>query len=409
MPFQTASRVASFGTTIFAEMSALAARHGAINLSQGYPDFDGPEAVRLAAVDALNAGHNQYAFTNGQAELRRAIVDHARRFYGQTINPDTEVTVTSGATEAIFSTILGLVNPGDEVIIFEPFYDSYVPDVIMAGGVPRFVPLRPTKHPERNAVKSKDAAGSNDGLTWQFDLAELAGAFNDRTRAILVNTPHNPTGKVFSRAELESIAALCQKWDVIAITDEVYEHLVYDGVEHVRLATLPGMAERTVTISSQGKTFSFTGWKVGWAIAPPDLTLGVRRAHQFVTFATATPLQTAAAFALTLDDEYYAAFAADYQRKRDFLASVLREAGLDVSIPGGTYFIMAGIAPLGYDDDVTFCRHLTTEIGVAAIPPTAFYSEPHKPIGRVYARFAFCKKMETLERAAERLRRLKKV
>ncbi|MBI3243746.1 MAG: aminotransferase class I/II-fold pyridoxal phosphate-dependent enzyme [Chloroflexi bacterium] len=387
MPFSTASRVSTFGTTIFAEMTALAARHNAINLSQGFPDFDGPNEVKTAAIAAIQSGKNQYALTTGQPDLRRAIADHARRFYNQAVNPETEVTVTSGATETLFAACLGLLNPGDEVILFEPFYDVYAPDVLMAGGVPRFLPLSPPD--------------------WNFDPDELASLFNNRTRAIIVNTPHNPTGKVFTRAELELIAALCQQWNVIAVTDEVYEHLVFDDAQHIRLATLPGMAERTVTISSQGKTFSFTGWKVGWAIAPPDLTLGIRRAHQFITFATATPFQHAAALALTLDDEYFTSLAADYQRKRDFLANVLRDAGLEVSVPAGTYFIMAGIGPLGFDDDVAFCRHLTTEVGVAVIPPSVFYSDDHKPLGKGYARFAFCKTMDTLERAAERLGKLK--
>ncbi|MBI3758473.1 MAG: aminotransferase class I/II-fold pyridoxal phosphate-dependent enzyme, partial [Deltaproteobacteria bacterium] len=290
MPFSTASRVSTFGVTIFAEMTALALQHNAINLSQGFPDFDGPDEVKAAAIAAIQAGKNQYALTTGQPDLRRAIADHARRFYNQAVNPETEVTVTSGATETLFAACMGLINPGDEVILFEPFYDVYVPDVLMAGGAPRFLPLRPPH--------------------WNFDPDELASLFNNRTRAVIVNTPHNPTGKVFTRAELEIIAALCQKWNVIAITDEVYEHLVFDDAGHIRLATLPGMAERTVTISSQGKTFSFTGWKVGWAITPPDLTLGIRRAHQFITFATATPFQHAAASALALDDEYFTSLAA---------------------------------------------------------------------------------------------------
>lgn len=416
MSFDTASRVSTFGTTIFAEMTALAIQHNAINLSQGFPDFDGPNEIKAAAIAALEAGKNQYAITTGQPDLRRAIAGHARRFYNQVVDPETEVTVTSGATETLFATCMGLVNPGDEVIIFEPFYDAYVPDVIMAGGAPRFVPLLPS-HPERTLSgvqtepkwKSQGARPSaQDAIAWQFDPDELASLFNNRTRAILINTPHNPTGKVFTRAELETIAALCQKWNAIAIADEVYEHIVFDDVRHVRLATLPGMAERTVTISSHGKTFSFTGWKVGWAIAPPDLSLGIRRAHQFITFATATPFQHAAAFALALDDEYFAALAADYQRKRDFLAGVLREAGLEVSTPAGTYFIMAGIEPLGFDDDVAFCRYLTSEVGVAAIPPSVFYSDEHKALGKGYARFAFCKTIETLKRAAERLGKLKK-
>ena len=429
MPFTPASRVSTFGTTIFAEMTHLADEHQAINLSQGFPDFDGPSVVKDAALAAIRAGDNQYAISSGQPALRRAIAAHARRFYGQTVDPDTEITVTSGATEGLFSTTLGLVNPGDEVIIFEPFYDGYVPNVIMAGGLPRFVPLRPAQHPVRNEVKSKDVRraqsalstteGSKDGgaeIEWAFDPAELAAAFNDRTRMIVVNTPHNPTGKVFTEAELTLIADLCRKWNVIALSDEVYEHIVFDGTRHVRLAQLPGMAERTVTISSHGKTFSFTGWKIGWAIAPPDLTLGLRRAHQFVAFASGTPFQAAAVVALGLDDEYYHALGADYQSKRDFLASVLLDAGFKVSLPQGTYFIMADFTALGpsvagqvFDDDVTFCRWLTAEVGVAAIPPSAFYSDEHKPLGRSWARFAFCKKQETLEYAAERLGKLRKM
>ncbi len=387
MPFLPASRVSTFGTTIFAEMTALAMQHNAINLSQGFPDFDGPAEVKRAAIAAIESGKNQYALSNGESDLRRAVAAHAARFYGQSPNPDTEVTIVSGATEGLFSTIVGLVNPGDEVIIFEPFFDGYVPDVIMAGGVPRYVPLR-----------SPD---------WRIDPDELAAAFGPRTRLILVNSPHNPTGKVYSRAELETIAALCRKWNVIALSDEVYEHITFDGVPHVRLATLPGMAERTVTISSHGKTFSFTGWKIGWCIAPPDLTTAIRRAHQFVAFASVTPMQAAAVVSLSLDGEYYAALAADYQHKRDTLAGILREAGFEVSPPAGTYFLMAGIAPLGFTDDVEFCRYLARDIGVAAIPPSAFYSEEHKALGKGYARFAFCKKPETLQRAAERLKRLR--
>jgi N-succinyldiaminopimelate aminotransferase len=386
---QIANRVASFGTTIFAEMSRLAADHQAINLSQGFPDFDGPDLAKEAAIAAIRAGENQYAITSGQPALRRAVAAHAARFYDQAVDPETEVTVVSGATEGIFCAILGLVNPGDEVILFEPFYDSYVPSVVMAGGVPRFVPLRPPD--------------------WSFDPAELAAAFNERTRLIVLNTPHNPTGKVYGEAELAQIAELCRRWDVAALADEVYEHLVYAGARHLRLARLPGMAERTLTVSSQGKTFSFTGWKIGWVIGPPALTLGVRRAHQFVTFASGTPFQAAAAAALALDDEYYAALAADYQAKRDFLAGALARAGFRVSQPQGTYFIMADFSGLGFDDDVEFCRWLTAEVGVAAIPPSALCTPAGKPLVRAWARFAFCKKMETLEAAARRLERLSAV
>ena len=407
-----AARVANFGTTIFTEMNQLALKYNAINLSQGFPDFDGLQAVKDSAMAAIQNGHNQYAHSIGQVELRRAIAAHAARFYGQDVNPDTEVTVASGASETLLATTLGLINPGDEVIVFEPFFDIYIPDVQFAGGLLRYVPLRPSSESNisRRLGQSQATFQNQEildsGIHWHFDPTELTAAFNHHTRAIILNTPHNPTGKVFTRAELQFIADLCLKWNVIVISDEVYEHIVYDAAKHIRIATLPGMAERTVTISSQGKTFSFTGWKIGWAIAPPDLTLGIRRAHQSITFASATPFQYAAAFALSLEDEYYQSLAADYQLKRNFLAHALRAAGFEVTLPDGTYFIMAGISPLGFSDDVTFCRHLIAEAGVAAIPPTAFYSAEHKSLGQTYVRFAFCKKMETLEQAAERLQKL---
>lgn len=388
MPFQPAARVAAFGTSVFTEITQLAVQHDAVDLSTGFPDMDGPAEVKAAAIAAIHEGRNQYALSHGETELRRAVAAHAQHFYGQIVDPDTEVTVTNGAAEALHSIMDGLVNPGEEVIIFEPFYEVFPPNVIMAGGVPRFVPLRPPG--------------------WTFDPGELTAAFNNRTRAILINTPHNPSGKVFARAELETIAALCQKWNTIAIADEVYEHVVYDGAQHLRLAQLPGMAERTLTISSLSKTFSFTGWRIGWAIGPPDLTRAVRLAHQFVLDCSATPMQYGAARALALDDEYYTALAADYQRKRDYLAEALREAGLDVEIPASAFFIMAGIQPLGFDDDFAFCKYLAAKVGVAAIPPSAFYSEAHKAMGKGYARFAFCKTMEMLQRAKERLARLKR-
>jgi N-succinyldiaminopimelate aminotransferase len=388
----SANRVSTFGTSIFAEMSRLAVEHKAINLGQGFPDFDGPEAVKAAAIAAIGAGENQYAVSNGQPALRRALAAHSQRFYGQSFDPETEITVTSGATESTFSAIQGLVNPGDEAIVFEPFYDSYVPDVLMAGGVPRFVPLY---------------APSEQQPDWHFDPDELAAAFNPSTRLIVLNTPHNPTGKVFSTDELARIAALCVAWDVLALCDEVYEHLVYDGLRHQRLAQQPGMAGRTLTISSLGKTFGFTGWKVGWVLAQPPLTAAVRAAHQWVTFATATPFQSAGAAALAMDDEYFQALAQSYQARRDFLLGVLREVGLKVSVPSGTYFIMADFTPLGIEgvsDDVGFCRWLIENLGVAAIPPSVFYSDAHKHLGRNWVRFAFCKRQETLEAAAIRLK-----
>ena len=400
MPFPTATRVAAFGTTIFSEMSRLALEHNAVNLGQGFPDFDGPEVVKEAAIAAIRDGQNQYAVGIGQPALRRAITEHAQRFYAQSFDPDTEITVTSGATETLFAAIMGLVNPGDEVILLEPFYDSYPACVIMAGGVPRYVPLTPNPSPG-----AQNAAGEGH---WAFDPGELAAAFNARTRVIMLNTPHNPTGRVFANDELRVIAELCQKWNVVAVSDEVYEHITFDGVRHVRLATLPGMRERTVTISSLGKTFSFTGWKIGWSLAPPDLTAAVRRAHQWITFATSTPMQAAAATALSLDDEFFQSLLISYQHKRDLLVNVLREAGLRVAVPQGTYFVMADFSPLGFDgDDVAFCKWLIREIGVVVIPPSVFFSDEHKAVARNWVRFAFCKKPETLELAAERLRRLK--
>ncbi len=383
MPFEPAKRVSSFDTSVFLEITRLATEHGAIDLSMGYPDTDGPEAAKLAAIQAIEAGKNHYALSHGELELRMAIADHAKRFYGQSVDPEREVTVTNGAAEALHSAADGLIDPGDEVILFEPFYESFAPNVIMAGGVPRFVPLQPPD--------------------WAFDPNQLARTFGERTRAIVVNTPHNPTGKVFTQEELSTIAALCRKWDVVAITDEVYEHIVYDGLRHHRLAQLPGMAERTVTISSMSKTFSFTGWRIGWVIAPADLTRAVRLAHQFVLDCSATPLQYGAASALQLDDRFFRKLARDYERKRDYLARPLSEFGLEVALPKGGYFIMAGIQGLGFVDDFEFCRYLAAEVGIAAIPPSAFYSEKNKDLGRSYVRFAFCKTMKLLRAAKERL------
>ena len=378
-----AQRVQDFGTSVFTEMTLLARECGAINLAQGFPDFDGPPEVQAAALEALRSGDNQYAVSYGQPDLRAAIAEHALRFYGQQVDGSHEVTVVSGATEGIFAAVQALVDPGDEVIVFEPYHDSYAPSVVMAGGIVRSVALQPP--------------------AWNFDPQDLARAFNARTRLILVNTPHNPTGKVFSQAELQFIAELCKERDVLALVDEVYEHLTYDGVPHVRLAQLAGMHERTLTVSSAGKTFSYTGWKIGWVIAPPALTAAVRSAHQFITFSTATPLQHAAAAGLRLPDGYFERLAQEYVEKRDFLAGVLQRAGLPVLNCAGTYFLMADISARGFDDDVEFCRYLTRNVGVAAVPPTAFFSEANKQLGRCYARFSFCKKMSTLQMAAERL------
>ena len=376
------SRLAAFGTTIFSEMTRLAVEHGAINLAQGFPDFDGPEFAKEAAIAAIRAGHGQYARVTGIPDLHRKLSGKYRRDWGLDYAADTEITITSGATEAIFDAIHGVCDAGDEVVLFEPFYDSYQASVAMAGAVPVYVTLHA---PE-----------------WKFDLRALENAFSPRTRALVLNTPHNPTGKVFTRAELEAIAALCREHGAICITDEVYEHLVYEGT-HVPMASIPGMRERTITISSFGKTFSLTGWKIGWAAAPPNLTAAVRAAHQFVTFATATPLQHAAAAALEAPKGYYEELLASYRARRDYLAGELAALGFEVHPAHGTYFCCAGFSRFHGGDDAAFCRWLTTEIGVAALPPTSFYGKSDE--GKRFARFAFCKKDETLREAVARLRR----
>ncbi len=378
-----ASRLSDFGTTIFTEMTRLAIEHRAINLAQGFPDFDGPEFAKEAAIAAIRAGHGQYARMSGAPEIHRALSAKYRRDWGLDYAADAEITVTSGATEAIFAAIQGICDPGDEVVLFEPYYDSYKASVRMAGAVPRIATLR--------------------APDWAFDAEEVRRAFGKKTRALLLNTPHNPTGKVFSREELELLAALCREHDAICVTDEVYEHLVYEG-SHLPMAALPGMRERTITISSFGKTFSLTGWKIGWAAAPPELTAAVRAAHQFITFATATPLQHGAAAALGVGPEYYAGLLADYRGKRDYLVRELSRIGFAVTAPAGTYFACADFRPFGFDDDRAFVRHLIETIGVAAIPPSVFYDHPEH--GRSYVRFAFCKKPETLERAVKRLEKL---
>lgn len=379
-----ANRVAQFGTTIFTEINELALQHNAINLGQGRPDFDGPAEIIEAAAEAMRSGKgNQYAPSIGPLTTRQAIADHANLFYNLDIDPGAGVIVTPGATEAIFASILGLVDRGDEVIIIEPFFDSYVPNVLWAGATPIYVPLHPP--------------------TWTFDPDELRAAFTAKTRAIILNTPHNPTGRVFTLDELTLIADLCKEHDVIVISDEVYEHLVFDTVKHIPIATLPGMLERTVTISSFGKTFSFTGWKIGWVYGHPDLMAGVGRAHQFITFAGNHPAMIAAGHALKLPSTYYEEFQAMYTTKRDLLITGLRNAGFKTHTPEGTYFVMADFSDVFDGDDIEFSRYLTSEIGVACIPPTFFYSTGHAHMASTQARFAFCKSDDTLRQAAERL------
>ncbi|MEV1019886.1 pyridoxal phosphate-dependent aminotransferase [Streptomyces sp. NPDC050264] len=380
-------RLAEFGTTIFAEMSALALRTGAVNLGQGFPDTDGPEQVREAAVRALRDGRgNQYPPGPGVPELRTAIAAHQERRYGITLDPDREVLVTAGATEAIAASLLALVEPGDEVVAFEPYYDSYAASIAMAGGTRVPVTLRP-----------------HDGA-FRLDLDELRAAITPRTRLLLINTPHNPTGTVLTRAELTAIAGLAVEHDLLVVTDEVYEHLTYDDAEHVPLATLPGMRERTVSISSSGKTFSFTGWKVGWVTAAPDLVGAVRSAKQFLTYVSSGPFQYAVAEALALPDAYFDGFRADMTAKRDLLAAGLADAGFTVFRPRGTYFVTTDIRPLGFDDGFAFCRALPERCGVVAIPNAVFYDD--REAGAPFVRFAFCKRDDVLADAVGRLKRL---
>ncbi|MFH8578976.1 pyridoxal phosphate-dependent aminotransferase [Streptomyces zaomyceticus] len=380
-------RLAEFGTTIFAEMSALAARTGSINLGQGFPDTDGPEEIREAAVRALRDGRgNQYPPGPGVPELRSAIADHQRQRYGLAYDPDTEVLVTAGATEAIAAALLALVEPGDEVIALEPYYDSYAACVAMAGGTRVPVTLRP--HEGR----------------YVLDLDELRAAVTDRTRLILLNTPHNPTGTVLTRAELTAVAELAIERDLLVVTDEVYEHLVFDGTEHLPIASLPGMRERTVTIGSAGKTFSFTGWKVGWITASPGLTAAVRSAKQFLTYVSSGPFQYAIAEALRLPAAYFDGLRADLEAKRDLLSEGLAQAGFAVYRPAGTYFVTTDIRPLGAEDGFAFCRSLPERAGVVAIPNAVFYDD--REAGAPFVRFAFCKKTEVLEEAVSRLKRL---
>ncbi|MGW0122243.1 pyridoxal phosphate-dependent aminotransferase [Streptomyces sp. NPDC003327] len=380
-------RLAEFGTTIFAEMSALAARTGAINLGQGFPDTDGPEEIREAAVRALRAGlGNQYPPGPGVPELRTAVADHQRARYGLEYDPDREVLVTAGATEAIAAALLALVEPGDEVIALEPYYDSYAACIAMAGGTRVPVTLRP------------------HGGAFVLDLDELRAAVTDRTRLLLLNTPHNPTGTVLTRAELTAVAELAVERDLLVVTDEVYEHLVFDDAEHLPIASLPGMRERTVTIGSAGKTFSFTGWKVGWTTASPELTTAVRSAKQFLTYVSAGPFQYAVAEALRLPTAYFDTLRADLAAKRDLLSAGLAQAGFRVHKPAGTYFVTTDIRPLGTSDGVAFCRSLPERAGVVAIPNAVFYD--HRDEGAPFVRFAFCKRTEVLEDAVARLKRL---
>jgi N-succinyldiaminopimelate aminotransferase len=374
-----------FGETVFAEMSALAVRTGAINLGQGFPDTDGPTEIAEAAVDAIRAGHNQYPPGIGIPELRRAVAEHQHRFYGLDVDPDREVLVTAGATEGLAAAVLALCEEGDEVVCFEPFYDAYAADAALAGARRRVVALHPPD--------------------WRFDPAELEAAVGPRTRLILLNSPHNPTGRVLTRDELAIVARLAVEHDLLVVTDEVYEHLVFDG-EHVPVCTLPGMWERTVSISSAGKTFSFTGWKIGWVVGPAPLVEAVRTVKQFLTYVSGAPFQHAVAAGLALPDERYAELADDLRAKRDLLCDGLADVGFDVLRPQGTYFANVDVRPLGIDDGRRFCRELPERCGVVAVPDVAFYD--HEPAGRHLVRFAFCKRREVLEEAVRRLATLRR-
>jgi aspartate/methionine/tyrosine aminotransferase len=360
--------------------------HGAsgVNLAQGFPDFPAPQEIKDAACQAILEDHNQYAITWGQPPLRQAIAGKYGAAWGRTIDPEREITVCCGATETTLASIMAIIDPGDEVVCFSPFYENYGPDCILSGATPRFVTLH---EPD-----------------WSIDEAELRAAFNRNTRGIIVNTPHNPTGKVYSRAEMELIARLCVEHDAVAFTDEIYEHLIYEG-DHVSLATLPGMADRTVTISGLSKTFSVTGWRLGFAIASPVLTDAIRKVHDFMTVGAAAPLQMAAAAALHLPPSYYEQLLASYRERRDFLLPVLGELGFKVFEPHGAYYVMTDIGVFGYDSDVAFATHLVRNIGVATVPGSSFYHDP--ALGRTKIRFAFPKKMETLERAAGLLQKLR--
>jgi aspartate/methionine/tyrosine aminotransferase len=376
-----------FTESVIREMNRLAVQAGAVSLAQGFPDFACPPELKRAVAEAVDADLNQYAITWGSKPLRDAIAATTpRHFPGwDAIDPETQVTVTCGATEAMIAAMLGLLDPGDEVVVFEPFYENYGPDAILSDAVPRYVTLH---EPD-----------------WSIDPAELRAAFNGRTRGIVINSPHNPTGKVFSRSELELIAELCQEFDVIAFTDDIYEHIVYEG-EHIPLATLPGMADRTVSIHSMSKTYSVTGWRIGWTIAAPDLSLGIRRVHDFLTVGAAAPLQAAAVTALQFPDAYYRDLADGYRERRDILVPALRAAGFRIHEPAGAYYVMTDIRDVARpgEDDVAFSLRLIADPGVAAVPGSSFFSRPE--LGRSKLRFAFPKRLETLEAAAERLLRL---
>jgi len=382
-------KVSHFTESVIREMTRQAMVHGAINLAQGFPDFPAPTEIKQAAQDAIAADVNQYAITWGAKRLRNAIARQMHAWQGVPVDPETQVTVCCGSTEAMISTLLAVCNAGDEVVVFEPYYENYGPDSILSGAAPRFVKLRPP---------------TAEGGEWTFDKRELRAAFHKHTKAIIVNTPNNPTGKVFTRTELESIRDLCVEFDVLAITDEIYEHILYDGTKHISIASLDGMQDRTITINGMSKTYSVTGWRVGWTIAPPRITDAVRKVHDFLTVGAPAPLQEAGAAALSLSESYYRNLAEGYRKRRDRLIPALNEAGFKCFVPRGAYYVMTDIRRFGFSDDIAFTQHLVREIGVAAVPGSSFYRHPID--GAQQVRFAFCKRDETLDEAARRLKKL---
>ena len=382
-------KVEHFTESVIREMTRQAMLHGAINLAQGFPDFAAPAEIKQAAQEAVACDINQYAITWGAKNLRNAIACKTEQWQGFCVDPETEVTVCCGSTEAMISTLLAVCNAGDEVVIFEPFYENYVPDSILSGARPRFVKLRPP---------------ATDDDEWTFDPRELRAAFHNHTKAIILNTPNNPTGKVFTRQELELIRDLCVEFNVLAITDEIYEHIVYDGAQHISIATLDGMRERTVTINGLSKTYSVTGWRVGWTVAPPAITDAIRKVHDFLTVGAPAPLQEAGAVALDLPSAYYDRLAENYRTRRDHLLPALTQAGFRCFRPRGAYYVMTDISAFGFSDDVSFTQHLVKDIGVAAVPGSSFYNDPRD--GARQVRFAFCKREQTIDEAARRLARL---
>jgi aspartate/methionine/tyrosine aminotransferase len=378
----SSDRAMKFTESVIREMTRICMKHQGVNLAQGFPDFPAPAEIKEAAIKAIRSDLNQYAITWGTPSLRQAIADKFAWYNGVPIDPQREITVCCGSTEAMISSLMAIVNPGEEVILFEPFYENYGPDTILCGATPRFITLR---EPD-----------------WHFDDKELTQAFNNKTKAIIINTPNNPTGKVFSREELQFIADLCMKWGVIAVTDEIYEHILYGGMKHISIASLPGMRDQTITINSISKTYSLTGWRVGWAIASASLTASIRKVHDFLTVGAPHPLQEAAAVALKMDRSYYKILSKEYQERRDFLAQSLDESGFKVYLPHGAYYIMTDVGHFGFPDDMTFALYLVEKIGIATVPGSSFYS--HLSLGSKKIRFCFPKKMETLQQAAEKLK-----